>query len=266
MYLDVTGRGHNAGGMPGPNQQMTIDELAHRAGTTTRNVRNYQTLGLLPPPTLVGRVGYYDQGHLGRLRLVAHLQGEGFSLAGIAELLKAWEAGRSLADVLGFEQALTAPWTDEEPEVMTVEALLELFPAALDDPAVAVRAVELGLIEPEGDHFRVPSPSLLRSGAELAAVGVPLAETQDELAALRADMARTAARFVAMFERHIWKPFVEAGMPGERLGEVTEALRRMRPLAAVSVQATLAQAMAQATAASTAVQAVLAGAAHTDTR
>ncbi len=165
--------------MAGPDQRMTIDELAQRAGTTTRNVRNYQTLGLLPPPTLMGRVGYYDQGHLGRLRLVAHLQGEGFSLAGIAELLKAWEQGRSLADVLGFEQALTAPWTDEEPEVMSVEQLLELFPGALADPALAVRAVELGLIEPEGDHFRVPSPSLLRSGAELAAVGVPLAETQD---------------------------------------------------------------------------------------
>src|SRR5919199_2656942 len=101
------------------SERMTVDELAQRAGTPPRNVRNYQTRGLLPPPRLVGRVGYYDEGHLGRLRLIAQLQDQGFSLAGIAELLRAWEQGRSLADLLGFEHALTAPWSDEEPETMT---------------------------------------------------------------------------------------------------------------------------------------------------
>ncbi len=235
---------------------MTVDQLAQRAGTTTRNVRNYQTLGILPPPTLVGRVGYYDEGHLGRLRLIAQLQEQGFSLAGIAELLRAWEQGRSLADLLGFEQALTAPWSDEEPEFMTAEELLELFPQAADDATVVIRAIELKLIVPEDDGFRIPSPSLLRAGVELMAVGVPLEATLDELAALRADMGRIAARFVGMFEQYVWKPFAEAGMPAERLPEVTEALRRVRPLAFTSVQATLAQAMERASAASTAAQAV----------
>src|ERR687883_184943 len=123
---------------------MTVDQLAQRAGTTTRNVRNYQTQGLLPPPTLVGRTGYYDEGHLGRLRLIAQLQQQGFSLAGIAELLKAWEQGRSLADLLGFEEALTAPWTTEEPEVLTLEDLVEMFPEAAEDPSLGIRAIELG--------------------------------------------------------------------------------------------------------------------------
>jgi DNA-binding transcriptional MerR regulator len=236
---------------------MTVDELARRAGTTTRNIRNYQTQGLLPPPRLVGRVGYYDEGHLGRLRLIAQLQQQGFSLAGIAELLRAWEQGRSLADLLGFEEVLTAPWTDEEPERMTVDELARMFPQANDDPSLAIRAIDLGLIVPQEDgNFLVPSPSLLRAGAELAAVGVPLAVTQDELAALKHDMARIAARLVGMFERYVWKPYCEAGMPAERLPEVTDALRRMRPLAATSVLATLAQAMARATAASTAASAV----------
>lgn len=238
---------------------VTIDELARRSGATARNIRSYQTSGLLPPPQLLGRVGHYDEGHLGRLRLIAQLQERGYSLAGIAELLAAWEQGRSLADVLGFEGALTAPWSEEEAEVWTAEQLLELFPQALDDPALAIRSVELGLIVPEGGAFRVPSPSLLRAGAELAALGVPLAVTQDELAGLRADMGRVAARLVAIFERHVWEPYVAAGMPAERLAEITDALRRMRPLAAMSVQATLAQAMEHATAASTAIQATAAG-------
>lgn len=237
-------------------ERMTVDQLAQRAGTTTRNVRNYQTMGLLPAPTLVGRVGYYDEGHLGRLRLIAQLQQQGFSLAGIVELLKAWEEGRSLADLLGFEQALTAPWSDEQPETLTAQELLEMFPESAHDPTLAIRSIDLGLIVPEDGMFRVPSPSLLRVGAEMAAVGIPLPATLDELAALRADMARIAARFVGLFESHVWKPFVEAGMPAEWWPEVTDALTRLRPLAAVSVQATLAQAMERASAASTAAQAV----------
>ncbi|MFN2533960.1 MAG: MerR family transcriptional regulator [Pseudonocardiaceae bacterium] len=88
---------------------MTVDELARQARTTTRNIRNYQTLGVLPPPSVVGRVGYYNEGHLGRLRLITRLQEQGFTLAGIRELVQAWEQGRSLGDLLGFEQILTAP-------------------------------------------------------------------------------------------------------------------------------------------------------------
>lgn len=240
---------------------MTIDELSRRSGATARNIRSYQTAGLLPPPRVEGRVGHYDEGHLGRLRLIGQLQARGYSLAGIGELLAAWEQGKSLADVLGFEDALTAPWSEEEPEVWTAEQLLELFPQALDDPALAIRSIELGLIVPEEDAFRVPSPSLLRAGAQLAELGVPVAVTQDELAALHSDMGRVAARLVAIFERYVWEPYVAAGMPAERLAEITDALRRMRPLAAISVHATLAQAMEQATAASTAIQAT--GAAST---
>jgi len=242
---------------------MTVDELARRAGSTTRNIRSYQTLGLLPAPAVVGRVGYYDEGHLGRMRLIARLQEQGFSRAGIVELLRAWEQGRSLGDMLGFEEVLTAPWSDEQPETMTAVELLGMFPEAVTDPALAERGVQLGLIEPIDEHgedaaeqvsFTVPSPGLLRAGAEMVAVGVPLSAAQDEMAALRQDMDGIASRFVGLFERWVWAPFVEEGMPAERLPQVTDALRRLRPLAAVAAQATLAQAMEKATAASAAAR------------
>ena len=238
---------------------MTIDELARRAGCTTRTVRNHQTAGLLPPPTLVGRVGRYDEGHLGRLRLIAQLQAQGYSLAGIAGLVQAWESGRSLADVLGFEQALTAPWTDEEAEVVSPEHLFALFPESATRPDLILRAVELGLLAPEGPRVRLPSPRLVHAGAELVAVGVPLAAALEEMAALRDDLDRVARRFVAMFEEHVWRPFADAGMPADDLPRVTDALRRIRPLAAATVQAVLSQAMEQRVAASTAMTATTAG-------
>ncbi|MGH9282995.1 MAG: MerR family transcriptional regulator, partial [Acidimicrobiales bacterium] len=223
-----------------PAEGMTIDELARRAGVTTRTVRNHQTAGLLPGPQLVGRVGRYDEGHLGRLRLIGQLQEQGYSLAGVAGLLEAWESGRSLADVLGFEQALTAPWSDEEPQVVSPAYLFRLFPESAMRPDLILRAVQLGLLAPEGARVRVPSPRLIHAGAELVAVGVPLEATLNELAELKEDLDRVARRFVRMFEEHVWKPFADAGMPADQLPLGTDALRRIRPLAAATVEAVLA--------------------------
>lgn len=232
---------------------MTIDELARRAGCTTRNVRNYQTARLLPPPEIVGRVAHYGEGHLARLRLIASLQSQGFSLAGIGQLLRAWEEGHSLGDLLGFERVLTEPWTDDEPQRVTPEQLLSLFPESRYDPSAAQRSLQLGLIVPQDDGtILVPQPRLLRIGAELVAAGIPLAAVHEDLAALRDDLDRVARRFVALFEDHIWKPFAAAGMPADRLPAITETLRRLRPLAEESVRAVLAQAMQRHVARSTA--------------
>jgi DNA-binding transcriptional MerR regulator len=233
---------------------MTIDELARRSGVTTRNIRAYQTRGLLPPPQVAGRVGYYDAGHLARLQYVASLQERGFSLAAIQCLLEAWEQGRGLTDVLGFEEALTAPWSDEKPERVSVARLLELFPEAAGDPDLVTRAVELGLLVPAGDEFDAPSPRLLRVGAELVAAGVPLAAALEEYERLAADATRIAERFVALFESNVWEPFVAAGLPPDRLSAITEALQRVRPTAGMAVEAALARAMEEAVAASTARQ------------
>jgi DNA-binding transcriptional MerR regulator len=234
---------------------MTIDELARESGATSRNIRAYQTRGLLPSPRMEGRVGYYDEGHLARLKYIANLQERGFSLAAIQCLLDAWEKGRGLNDVLGFEEALTAPWSDESPEPVTLEWLLEHFPEGIEDPTLVQRSIGLGLLVAYDDgRLEAPSPVLLRVGAELVGAGVPLAAVLDEYERLVADADRIAARFVELFESNVWEPFVAAGMPPERLGEVTEALQRARPTASMAMDAALAHAMERAVAASAARQ------------
>ena len=230
---------------------MTIDELARQSGVTSRNIRAYQTRGLLPPPRVEGRVGYYDENHLERLRYVGSLQDRGFSLAAIQCLLEAWDEGRGLQDVLGFEEALTAPWTDEKPERFPLDRLIAMFPDVGEDPSLLQRTVDLGLLAPDGDEFEAPSPKLIRVGAELVAAGIPLPAILDEYERLKADAARIAFRFVTLFEANVWEPFVEAGLPPERLAEVTESLQRARPMAALAMEATLAHAMEQAVAEST---------------
>ncbi|MDF1898371.1 MerR family transcriptional regulator [Mycolicibacterium smegmatis] len=91
---------------------MTIDEFARHMSTSARNVRAYQEKGLLTPPILVGRTGYYDETHVERFITVQRLQKEGFSLAAISALLDAWEAGDTLDDVVGARRSLGAASTE----------------------------------------------------------------------------------------------------------------------------------------------------------
>jgi DNA-binding transcriptional MerR regulator len=67
--------------------RLTIGELAAAAGMTVRNVRNHAARGLLPPPMLVARTGYYGRAHLERLKLIRVMQAEGFNLEAIGCLL-----------------------------------------------------------------------------------------------------------------------------------------------------------------------------------
>jgi DNA-binding transcriptional MerR regulator len=54
---------------------------------TVRNIRAYQARGLLPPPIVDGRVGYYTQAHRERLTMIRRLRAEGFNLVAISALL-----------------------------------------------------------------------------------------------------------------------------------------------------------------------------------
>src|SRR5260370_35514743 len=52
----------------------TIDELAQISGMPSRTIRFYNTQGMLPPPTMRGRVAYYDEEHLLVLRIIKELK------------------------------------------------------------------------------------------------------------------------------------------------------------------------------------------------
>ncbi|MEO5877569.1 MAG: MerR family transcriptional regulator [Streptosporangiaceae bacterium] len=223
-----------------------IDELAHAAGTTVRNVRSYQDRGLLPAPRLQGRVGLYAEAHLARLRLIGQMLERGYTLAIISDLITAWENGREVSDVLGLEQVLTGPWTDEIPGWATFEELLATF--GNDDPSeeeIAVRlarTIEIGLIEVDGDRFRVPSPRLLHVGAELVAAGIPLVAVLEIADQIRQDCDKIASRFVHLVDEHILAEADLLGSAGD-VARVAEVVRRMRPLVQMVVNPFVAQAM-----------------------
>ena len=69
------------------DRELTVDQLAALVGVTVRNVRPYAARGLLPPPRLVGRTGYYGREHVARLRLVREMLAEGYPLSMIERTL-----------------------------------------------------------------------------------------------------------------------------------------------------------------------------------
>jgi DNA-binding transcriptional MerR regulator len=220
-----------------------IDDLARLAGTTVRNVRVYQDRGLLAPPRRQGRVGWYSESQLARLRLIGRLLDRGFTLALIAELLQAWEEGRNLADILGLEEALTQPWSAEVPERVSVRELRRRFGDQATRGAIR-RAVELGLLRRSGTSFSVPSPKLLSAGEELVALGMPLPSVLDLAAALQEDMDTTAGRFVsAVIEQVLGAAPAPTLPPQERIAALADIVQRLRPLASSAVEASFAAAM-----------------------
>jgi DNA-binding transcriptional MerR regulator len=226
-----------------------VADLARAAQTSVRNVRVYQDRGLLPPPRREGRIGLYSEAHLARLRLINRLLARGYTFATIGELFDAWSKGKDLADTLGLREALTAPWTQEEPVRLTRAEISRRF--GIPFPTAALeRAVELGMFIPDGkdgNAFVAPSPNLLDAGSELVAAGVPLDVALDLADALQDDMSRVARRFISLLLEHIAESDDPKHLTRPLSGEVAQRVVRLRPYAQRTVDALLLMAMQRET-------------------
>jgi DNA-binding transcriptional MerR regulator len=224
-----------------PEAELTIDELAQRTGMTVRNLRAHQSRGLLPPPDVRGRTGFYGPEHMARVELIKELQADGFNLEAIRRLIES--ARGSTAEVLRFTRAARAAFEEEEPTVTTIAELADQWGEA-GSPELLDRAVSLGLLRMLGDgRVEERSPRLGSAGAELARLGVPPERALDVLESLRRHADGVARTYVDLFLDQVWRPFDAAGRPAERWPEVLEALERLRPLAAESLLAMFQLAM-----------------------
>ena len=220
-----------------------LDDLAHSAGTTVRNVRAYQERGLLPPPRRQGRTNVYDETHLARLRLIAGLLERGYTVAHIGEFIRTWERGHDLGQTLGLEAALLAPASGDLPEELTEAELADLFGGGLD-PADLVRAVELGLLTRVDGRYRLHRPRLLRAGTELLGTGLPLSAVLELAARMRAQVAAVAETFVQTVAGQIVRSHPPDWRPtDEEMPALVALVERLRPLARVAVDSELTEAL-----------------------
>jgi DNA-binding transcriptional MerR regulator len=230
--------------MSGPEEQkeLTIDELARASGMTVRNIRAHQSRGLLPPPEVRARTGYYGPEHVARLKLIANMQAEGFNLAAIQRLIEASNGGGE--QLLDFGRELLDAF-EEEAEVTTAEDLANRFGTEFDPNGPDLRkALKLGILRPLGeDRYEIPSPTLLRAGEELAALGIPLSHALAVAERIQRSSRPIAEAFVRLFLEDVVGPGDPTQRTPEEWDRVRAALERLRPLATEAVRAGFQQTM-----------------------
>ncbi|AYC40617.1 MerR family transcriptional regulator [Streptomyces griseorubiginosus] len=198
-----------------------MEELARLAGITVRTLRFYRERKLIAPPRREGRIAWYDDHHLARLRTIAALLERGHTLTGIAELAEALDHGRDVADVLGV-----TPPTEEEPVRLTPEELAARFEGEVTAENLAA-ALDLGYLGTDGDEIVHISRRLLDVSSALVREGIPLAEVLTAGRQVREHVDALAEMFADLVLRHTTE----------------NDLHRLRPLARSVVEAELSLAL-----------------------
>jgi DNA-binding transcriptional MerR regulator len=205
-------------------EQLTIAELSARTGISVRTIRFYAGLGLIPPPTVRGRLGLYDERQVARLELVRDLQKLGFTLAAIEGYL-----ARIPPEDLALHRALLAPWLPEEPETVDRAELAARAGRALDDETLAQLAW-LGVIHRDGQRWTITSPDMLRYGLSLLDTEL---DFEVQLAAKQIIERHTSALatdLVALFHDSVLSEYRERGRPPELREALITLLTQLKPI------------------------------------
>src|ERR1044072_5431642 len=115
------------------NGEMTIRQLSERTGMSVRNIPAHQTRGLLPPPVVRGRTGYYNDEHVARIALTREMQADGLNLEAIRRVFETGDG--SAAEIFDFTRALRVPFEEETPEIYDVSEVAATGGRAQHDPA-----------------------------------------------------------------------------------------------------------------------------------
>ncbi|MGH3459298.1 MerR family transcriptional regulator [Aeromicrobium sp.] len=97
-------------------RELTIGEVARRAGVATSSIRYYERIGVLPAPERRSGQRRYDAHVLGKLGFIGVAQSAGFTLREIKELVRGVDGAQGLGDSM---RSLSSEKLDE------IEALLD---------------------------------------------------------------------------------------------------------------------------------------------
>lgn len=161
---------------------------------TPRNVRSYQSKGLLPPPHRQGRTASYGPEHVSRLRLVRALHDRGLSLRVVQGLIEQGTAEAELAR-LGREQLrtvagktarvpVTPAWVERLERIAPglMAALHEAEVLQAEDGGSVASDTVLGLgsaLYAKGCDFDVPARVMVTAGHSAAGCAPAIAQEAD---------------------------------------------------------------------------------------
>ena len=174
-----------------------IDQLARAAGVAVDTIRFYQGKGLLESPRREGRVTWYGDTHVERLKRIKELQQQGFTLTVIQRFL----AGELEASDEALVAAVTRPTA---PQNLTLGELAERSGVA--EPLLS-SLEQAGLLVPVegGEQPLYPADDLeaIAAGMKLISAGVPLGALMELGKEHAAAVDRTARQAVDLFDHHV---------------------------------------------------------------
>ena len=189
--------------------------MARTAGVAVDTIRFYQGKGLLEAPRREGRVTWYGETHVERLKRIKELQQQGFTLTVIQRFL----AGELEASDEALVAAVTRP---SVPQTLTLGELAERSGVA--EPLL-MSLEQAGLLVPieGGDEALYPVDDLeaIAAGMKLIAAGVPLGSLMDLGKDYATAVDRTARQAVDLFDRYVRERIQAEG------GETEAAERRL---------------------------------------
>lgn len=174
-----------------------IEQLARTAGVAVDTIRFYQGKGLLDAPRREGRVTWYGESHVERLKRIKELQQQGFSLTVIQRFL----AGELEPSDKALVAAVTRP---SAPQTLTLSELAARSGVA--EPLLKTLEVAGLLVPIEGDGEPLyPADDLeaIAAGMKLIAAGVPLGDLMELGKEHATAVDRTARRAVDLFDRYV---------------------------------------------------------------
>ncbi|TSD57849.1 MerR family transcriptional regulator [Aeromicrobium piscarium] len=212
-------------------EEFTVDELAQRANMTVRNVRAYASRGLIDPPRLEGRTGYYTLAHLQRLQLIRQLLDRGFTLAAVEDAIlrsPTTAPGHALELMTLLETGDDA----DDPSVLMPRADLAALAGVPQDDELIDALVDLDLIEKVDDTMlRILDPAVVRPGAAAVALGLSPETVIGAVPLLREHLGVAARYLVHRTSEEIVQPFLDEGLPEQDWPRVFGAVEELLPIA-----------------------------------
>ncbi|WP_300016446.1 MerR family transcriptional regulator [Pseudonocardia sp.] len=216
-------------GPPATAIALTIDQLAERSGVTVRTIRFWAGRGLLPPPTLRGRTGFYGADHLARLELVSELSALGFTLAAIEGHLGTLPESAGAAE-LALQRALLTPWVPEHIEDVDRAELDRRAGRTLRDADLDA-LVGLGVVDVlDTGRFRLHGPGTLGSGLAVLDSGLPVEVWRRAHELIEQHTTALAEDLMKMFQDDVLQPYRDRGRPAEERTRLAEAMSQLKPI------------------------------------
>ena len=192
----------------------TIDELAQISGMPSRTIRFYNTQGMLPSPTMRGRVAYYDEEHLLVLNIIKELkEQQNLPLETIKQMLEIRAKYGEVQMNLALKQRLQRSLTRGQEVLLSKEDLMQQTGASekwidelTDQDLLFPVKTDNGLLYSNDDIL------LLQLYKRLEDFGLPIALPS----LVRFQLRQLVRSEIAALEQHVQPRWREEGLSPEQ--------------------------------------------------